>query len=65
VFKKLGTFALVEMFVFLLILFAGFVYLWARGDLEWVRSKPEVPHLDRKIIIESKKETKKAELEHV
>ncbi|MFC1556119.1 NADH-quinone oxidoreductase subunit A, partial [candidate division KSB1 bacterium] len=38
VFKKLGMFAFIEMMVFLAILFAGFAYVWAKGDLEWVRS---------------------------
>jgi NADH-quinone oxidoreductase subunit A len=31
----LGTFALVEMAVFLLILFAGLAYAWAKGVLRW------------------------------
>lgn len=32
----LGTFALVEMVVFLTILFAGLAYAWAKGVLRWV-----------------------------
>jgi NADH-quinone oxidoreductase subunit A len=32
----LGTFALVEMAVFLVILMAGLVYAWAKGVLRWV-----------------------------
>jgi NADH-quinone oxidoreductase subunit A len=32
----LGAFALVEMFVFLLILLVGLVYAWAKGVLRWV-----------------------------
>src|SRR5438105_1411207 len=32
----LGTFALVEMVVFLLILLVGLVYAWAKGVLRWV-----------------------------
>jgi NADH-quinone oxidoreductase subunit A len=32
----LGTFALIEMVVFLLILLAGLVYAWAKGVLRWV-----------------------------
>lgn len=55
VFKSMGMIAFVEMFVFLVILGLGFVYLWARGDLEWVRPKPEIPSLQRTII---KKEVK-------
>ncbi len=45
VFKNMGMFAFVEMFIFLAILFVGFIYLWARGDLEWVRPKPVIPKL--------------------
>jgi NADH-quinone oxidoreductase subunit A len=33
--KSVGTFALVETVVFLVILFIGFVYVWRRGALEW------------------------------
>lgn len=44
VFKDAGATgtALVEMFTFVLILVVGFVYVWAKGDLEWLRSIVEV-----------------------
>ena len=32
----LGTFALVEMLIFLAMLTVGLVYAWAKGDLRWV-----------------------------
>ena len=32
----LGVFALVEMIVFLVILFIGLAYAWAKGVLKWV-----------------------------
>ena len=32
----LGAFALVEMLVFLVILFVGLIYAWAKGVLQWV-----------------------------
>ena len=32
----LGRFALIEMFIFLLILLVGLVYAWAKGVLRWV-----------------------------
>jgi NADH-quinone oxidoreductase subunit A len=35
-FKKLGLFALVEMFIFLAILIFGLIYAWRKGALEWV-----------------------------
>lgn len=34
-FKKLGLFGLVEMVLFILILFVGYVYAWKKGALEW------------------------------
>jgi len=35
VFRKLGLFGLVEMFVFVGILAVGYVYAWKKGALEW------------------------------
>ena len=35
--ESLGTFALVEMVVFVVILAVGLAYVWAMGDLEWVK----------------------------
>ena len=33
--KSVGVFALVETIVFVVLLFAAFVYVWRRGALEW------------------------------
>lgn len=33
-----GLFALIEIFTFVAILMLGLVYVWAKGDLEWIRS---------------------------
>ena len=33
--KAFGTFALVEICVFIVLLFVAFVYVWRRGALEW------------------------------
>lgn len=35
VFKQLGLFGLVEMFIFIVILLVGYVYAWKKGALEW------------------------------
>jgi NADH-quinone oxidoreductase subunit A len=35
IFRKLGLFGLVEMFIFILILLVGYVYAWKKGALEW------------------------------
>ena len=37
VFKKLGTFAYIEGFIFIAILVVGLAYVWKKGDLEWVK----------------------------
>jgi NADH-quinone oxidoreductase subunit A len=50
VFQKMGMSAFIEMLIFLLILAVGFVFVWGRGDLEWIRPKPLIPVLNRKII---------------
>ena len=36
--KGIGLFALVEGLLFVAILFLGLVYVWAKGDLDWVLS---------------------------
>jgi NADH-quinone oxidoreductase subunit A len=35
VFKRLGVFGLVEMFIFIIILLVGYFYAWKKGALEW------------------------------
>jgi NADH-quinone oxidoreductase subunit A len=35
VFKKLGLFGLVEMFIFIVVLLVGYFYAWKKGALEW------------------------------
>jgi len=34
-YKKLGMFGLIEMAVFIVILFVGYIYVWKKGALEW------------------------------
>ena len=34
-FKRLGLFGLIEMGVFIVILFVGYIYVWKKGALEW------------------------------
>lgn len=48
VFKDLGEFALIEAVIFVVILFIGLVYAWAKGDLDWVRPSPNVPKMPEK-----------------
>jgi NADH-quinone oxidoreductase subunit A len=35
IYRRLGIFGLVEMGIFLGILFLGFIYVWRKGALEW------------------------------
>jgi NADH-quinone oxidoreductase subunit A len=37
VFKKLGFLAFIEMTIFVGILLVGLAYVWAKGDLEWIK----------------------------
>ena len=38
VFRNIGLLAFVEMLVFICILLVGLAYVWAKGDLEWIRT---------------------------
>lgn len=35
VYRELGMFGFVEMFLYILVLLAGYVYLWKKGALDW------------------------------
>jgi len=48
VYQKLGMFAFIEMVIFLAILAIGYAYVWAKGDLDWDKPKPQIPELLRK-----------------
>ena len=39
VYKSLGWLAFVEMAIFLVILIFGLIYVWKKGDLDWVKYK--------------------------
>ncbi len=41
-----GWFALLEMALFIGILIIGLVYVWKKGDLEWIKPNPVAPHVD-------------------
>ena len=43
--KSLGMFAWIEMAVFMVILAIGLAYVWAKGDLEWIKPKAGTPEL--------------------
>ena len=39
VFKQLGMFAFLEGLIFIAILVVGLAYVWAKGDLHWVKAE--------------------------
>tara|TARA_Y100001960_G_scaffold177976_1_gene186652 strand:+ start:148 stop:558 length:411 start_codon:yes stop_codon:yes gene_type:complete len=39
VFKDIGLLAFLEVLMFLGILIVGFIYVWMKGDLDWVKMK--------------------------
>tara|TARA_B100002052_G_scaffold258427_1_gene250383 strand:- start:11293 stop:11703 length:411 start_codon:yes stop_codon:yes gene_type:complete len=39
VYKDIGLLAFVEVMIFLSILIVGFIYVWMKGDLDWVKMK--------------------------
>jgi NADH-quinone oxidoreductase subunit A len=46
VFQKLGMYAYIAGALFIVVLFLADFYLWAKGDLEWVRPQPVTPVFD-------------------
>jgi len=44
--SRWGWLALTEMFLFLGVLILGLVYVWVKGDLDWIKAKPIVPVTD-------------------
>ncbi len=58
IFKKwlkggVGFLALIEVVVFVLILFLGLIYMWSRGDLKWTKEVPK--ELEEGVILEEEK----------
>ncbi len=44
-----GILSLIEMFAFLGILILGLVYVWAKGDLDWIKPQVIVPTVDSRV----------------
>jgi len=55
VFKAMGWLAIGEMFTFIGILAVGYIYVWAKGDLDWARPKPYVARLKDVVLIRNEK----------
>jgi len=48
-----GFLALIEVVVFVVILFLGLIYMWNRGDLKWTKEVPE--KLEEGVILEEER----------
>jgi len=51
VYQKLGSFAFIEMVIFLAILLVGYAYVWVNGDLDWDRPEPSIPAIKRGVTV--------------
>jgi NADH-quinone oxidoreductase subunit A len=47
--SRWGWLTLIEMFIFIGILILGLIYVWVKGDLEWIRPMPLIPAVDTAI----------------
>jgi NADH-quinone oxidoreductase subunit A len=47
--NRWGWLSLTEMFIFLGILILGLVYVWVKGDLDWIKPNPIKPTVDTQI----------------
>src|ERR1700744_100525 len=44
-----GALSVAEMFIFLGVLVFGLIYVWAKGDLDWIKPSPETPVSDSRV----------------
>lgn len=51
--SRWGWFTLIEMGIFLAILILGLVYVWVRGDLNWIKPKHTIPSVQTRIPSEA------------
>ena len=49
-FRQLGLFGLIEMAVFIALVFVAYAYVWKKGGLEWSSSGPETDALDEEAL---------------
>ena len=47
-----GIFALAEVIVFVSILLLGLAYVWAKGDLDWIKPDQQIPTVSSKVPTE-------------
>jgi NADH-quinone oxidoreductase subunit A len=49
-FRQLGLFGLIEMAVFIALVFVAYAYVWKKGGLEWSSAGPEPDELDEEAL---------------
>jgi len=49
--NRWGWLSLAEMFIFLGILILGLIYVWVKGDLDWIKPKPIKPAVDTQVPV--------------
>lgn len=49
--QRWGWLSMTEMFVFLGILVIGLAYVWAKGDLDWIKPNPITPAVDSRVPV--------------
>ncbi|MBS1524609.1 MAG: NADH-quinone oxidoreductase subunit A [Bacteroidetes bacterium] len=49
--SRWGWLSLTEMFIFLGILILGLAYVWAKGDLDWIKPRPVTPTVDSQVPV--------------
>ena len=46
IFRQLGLFGLIEMAIFIALVFVAYVYIWKKGGLDWSTTPPELHEED-------------------
>ena len=46
IYKSLGWLGFVEMLVFVGLLLIGLAYVWKKGDLDWIKPKPQITQIN-------------------
>ncbi|HTK19078.1 MAG TPA: NADH-quinone oxidoreductase subunit A [Mucilaginibacter sp.] len=49
--NRWGWLSLAEMFIFLGVLILGLIYVWVKGDLDWIKPKPVKPVVDTQVPV--------------
>ena len=55
VYKQLKMFAFFEMLVFIVLILAGFFFIWKKGVLDWAHSERDLPPVDLRGMLEEVK----------